>query len=204
MRYREEPATASPDLPVVREWVERNPHTEARLTETVEHGGGRVVLVISFPVHEEMVRARLEIPPLVQFPDLLRFRRWNPGEQEAEWTLQWVLGLMRRQADLGLPTKVTTTGPHPVSGLIMMTLDRVDSAYAAELEARGDGLTVVLPHPENPVPLSVTGYPLSRDRIPGAASPTWVVTEKVRADQPVSVTAPDSPPPDPGRWPSWR
>ncbi|RZU12084.1 hypothetical protein EV645_5345 [Kribbella rubisoli] len=83
MRYREGPATASPDLPVVREWVERNPDTDARLTETVEHGGDRVVLIISIPVHEEMLRAQREIPPLVQFPELLRFRRWQPTEQEA-------------------------------------------------------------------------------------------------------------------------
>jgi hypothetical protein len=72
---RYEPATASPDLPVVRQWVERNPGARARLTETTEHGGGRVVLVISIPDHAEMVRARTEIPPLVQFPELLRFRR---------------------------------------------------------------------------------------------------------------------------------
>jgi hypothetical protein len=181
MRFREVPATASPDLPVVRQWVERNPDTDVRLTETVEHGGDRVVLVVSFPAHEEMVRARREIPPLVQFPELLRFRRWQPGEQEVEWTLQWVLGLMRRQEELRLPTKVTSTGPHPVSGIIMISLDRIDPAYAAELEARGNGLTVVLPEPVNPVPLSdARDWPPPRDRVPDAASPTWVTVEKPR------------------------
>ncbi len=184
MRDREGPATASPDLPVVRQWVERNPDANARLTETVEHGGDRVVLVISFPVHEEMLRARIEIPPLVRFPELLRFRRWKPTEQETEWTLQWVLGLMRRQEDLDLPTKVTSTGPHPVSGLIMITLDRVDPTYAAELEARGNGLTFVLPEPENSVSLAVARSWSPRDRVPDAASPTWVTVEKARADLP--------------------
>jgi len=185
MRYREVPATASPDLPVVRQWVERNPDTDAQLTETVEHGGDRVVLVISIPVHEEMIRARTEIPPLVQFPKLLRFRRWQPAAQETEWTLQWVLGLMRRQEELGLPTKVTSTGPHPQSGLIEITLDRVDPTYAAELEARGDGLVVVLPEPVNPVPLAVAGaWRPPGDRVPDAASPTWVTVEKPRADLP--------------------
>jgi hypothetical protein len=184
MRFLDDPAMASPDLPVVRQWVERNPDTDARLTETVEHGGHRVVLVISIPVHEEMVRAQIEIPPLVQFPELLRFRRWQPAEQETEWTLQWVLGLMRRQEELGLPTKVTSTGPHPVSGLIMITLDRVDPTYAAELEARGNGLTLVLPDPVNPVPLAVAGAWSPRDRVPDAASPTWVTVEKPRADLP--------------------
>lgn len=181
MRDGEGPATASPDLAVVRQWVERNPDTNGRLTETVEHGGDRVVLVISFPAHEEMLRARSEIPPLVQFPELLRFRRWQPAEQETEWTLQWVLGLMRRQGDLNLPTKVISTGPHPVSGLIMITLDRIDPAYAAELEARGDGLVFVTPEPENPVPLAVArAWPPPGDRVPDAASPTWVIVEKVR------------------------
>jgi hypothetical protein len=184
MRYRDGPAEDSPDLPVVRQWFEQNPNTNARLTETVEHGGGRVVLVISIPVHEEMLRARIEIPPLVQFPELLRFRRWQPAERETEWTLQWVLGLMRRQEELGLPTKVTSTGPNPASGLIMITLDRVDPAYAAELEARGNGLTVVLPEPENPVPLAVAGAWSTDDRVPDAASPTWVTVEKPRADLP--------------------
>lgn len=184
MRYRDSPAKDSPDLPVVRQWVERNPDTDARLMETVEHGGDRVVLVISIPVHEEMLRAQIEIPPLVQFPELLRFRRWQPAEEETEWTLQWVLGLMRRQDDLGLPTKVTSTGPHPVSGLIMITLDRVDPTYAAELEARGNGLTIVLPEPVNPVPLTVAGASSPDYRVPGAASPTWVTVEKPRADFP--------------------
>ena len=180
MRDREGPATASPDLPVVRQWVERNPDASARLTETVEHGGDRVVLVVSFPVHEDMLRAQLEIPSLVQFPELLRFRRWKPTEQETEWTLQWVLGLMRRQHDLDLPTKVTSTGPHPVSGLIMITLDRVDPGYAAELEARGNGLTFVLPEPENSVSLAVAGAASPYYRVPDAASPTWVTVEKLR------------------------
>jgi hypothetical protein len=184
MRDREGPATASPDLPVVREWIERNPDMNARLTETVEHGGDRVVLIISFPAHEDMLRARIEIPPLVQFPELLRFRRWKPTEQETEWALQWVLGLMRRQHDLDLPTKVTSTGPHPISGLIMITLDRVDPTYAAELEARGNGLTFVLPEPENPVPLAVARTWSFHDRVPDAASPTWVTLEKPRADLP--------------------
>ena len=43
------PASASPDLPLVQEWVDRNPTVQANLTETIEHGGGRVVLVISIP-----------------------------------------------------------------------------------------------------------------------------------------------------------
>ncbi|WP_020391486.1 hypothetical protein [Kribbella catacumbae] len=180
MRYGEVPATASPDLPVVRQWVERNPDTDARLTENVEHGGDRVVLAISIPVHEEMLRARIEIPPLVQFPELLRFRRWQPAEQETEWTLQWVLGLMRRQEELRLPTRVTSTWPHPVSGLIMITLDRIDPTYAAELEARGNGLTSVRPEPENPVPLAVAGAWSPQDRVPDAESPTWVTVEKPR------------------------
>jgi hypothetical protein len=163
-RIREEPATVSVDLPVVRRWVELNPGVGARLTETVEHGGGRVVLA--------------ELAPLVHSPELLRFRRWHPTEQETEWTLQWVLGLMRRQWELDLPTQVTSTGPHPDSGLIMIALDRVDPAYAAELEARGNGLTLVLPEPENPVPLTVVG-PFSPDnRLPDAETPTWVTTEK--------------------------
>jgi hypothetical protein len=180
MRYEDGPATASPDLPVVRQWVECNPGAHARLTETVEHGGDRVVLVISIPVHEDMLRARAEIRELVQYPELLRFRRWKPTEQETEWTLQWVLGLMRRQEDLRLPTRVTSTGPHPVSGLIMIALDRVDPTYAAELEARGNGLTFVLPEPENSVSLAVAGTPSPYYRVPDATSPTWVSVEKVR------------------------
>ncbi|WP_350279377.1 hypothetical protein [Kribbella sp. HUAS MG21] len=151
---RYEPATASPDLPVVRAWVERNPDVRARLTETTEHGGGRVVLVVSVPDHDDLVRARTEISPLVDHADLLRFRRWQPSEQEAEWTLQWVLGLMRRQRELALPTEVASVGRHVVSGLIEVWLDKVDRDYAAELEARGDGLLFVAPHPDTGVSLA--------------------------------------------------
>jgi hypothetical protein len=178
MRIHDAPATASADLPVVRQWVERNPDADARLTETVEHGGGRVVLIVSIPDHEEMVRARAEISPLVQFPELLRFRRWKPGEQETEWTLQWVLGLMRRQSELDLPTHVTSTGPHPVSGLIMISLSRIDPEYAAELEARGNGLVYVRPEPENPAPLSAVDPFGAQDRLLSAPSPTWVAVEE--------------------------
>jgi hypothetical protein len=154
MMERYEPATASPDLPAVRAWVDRNPHVQARLTETTEHGGGRVVLVISIPDHEDMVRARTEVPPLVDHPDLLRFRRWQPSAQEAEWTLQWVLGLMRRQRELALPTHVASVGPHTASGLIEAWLDKVDREYAAELEARGDGLLFIAPQPDTGVSLA--------------------------------------------------
>jgi hypothetical protein len=180
--YRYLPATDSPDLPVVRQWVERNPGVGAQLSETTEHGGGRVVLAISIPDHDEMVRAGDELPTLVRFPDLLRFRRWHPSEQEAEWTLQWVLGLMRRQEELDVPANVTSTGPHPVSGLIMISLDRVDRNYAAELERRGDGLILVLPQPVNPMPLSAAvsnDYPARHLK---AQTPTWVTTEKPRAN----------------------
>jgi hypothetical protein len=184
VHYRDRPATDSLDLPVVQQWVARNPNADARLTETTAHGGDQV-LVISIPAHEQMVLARIEIPPLVQFPELLRIRRWRPTEQETEWTLQWVLGLMRRQEDLGLPTRVTSAGPHPVSGLIEITLDRVDHAYAAELETRGDGLVFVLPDPVTPVPLAVArNWPPGTDRVPAAPTPTWVTLEKPRADLP--------------------
>jgi hypothetical protein len=176
--FRDQPAVASVDLPVVRRWVERNPGAGARLTETVEHGGGRVVLVISIPSHAQMLRAQAEIPPLVQSPELLRFRRWQPTEQETEWTLQWVLGLMRRQDDLQLPTRVTSTGPYRDTGLILITLDRVDPAYAAELEGRGNGLTFVLSEPVNPVPLKVVGPMSPGGRVLDAETPTWVTTEK--------------------------
>ncbi|MFI6677302.1 hypothetical protein [Kribbella sp. NPDC050470] len=154
MVHRELPATASPDLQVVREWVERNPQAGARLSETVEHGGGEVVLVVSVPEYDEMVRARTEIPSLVRFPERLRFRRWRPTETESEWTLQWVLGLMRRQYDLGLPTHVASVGPHPDSGVVFVQLDKVDREYAAALETRGDGLLYVDPYPDEGVLLT--------------------------------------------------
>lgn len=167
MHNREVPASESPDLPAVRRWVDQNPDLHAQLTEAVEHGGGRVTLIVNVPDRSGMVRARTEVPPLVQSPELLRFRRWQPSEQEAEWTLQWVLGLMRRQHELKLPTRVTTTGPDPRSGLIMISLNQVDPTYAAELEARGDGLVYVTPYPENPVALGMTGISAQSD--PGAA-----------------------------------
>jgi hypothetical protein len=66
----------------------------------------------------------------------------------------------------------------------MITLDRVDPTYAAELEARGNGLTFVLPEPENSVSLAVARSWSPRDRVPDAASPTWVTVEKARADLP--------------------
>lgn len=154
MVHREPPATASPDLPVVRDWVERNPQAGARLSETVEHGGGEVVLVVSIPDYDEMVRARTEIPSLAQYPDRLRFRRWKPTATETEWTLQWVLGLMRRQRALGLPTHVASVGPHPDSGIVFVQLDKVDREYAAALEVRGDGLLYVEPYRDEGVLLA--------------------------------------------------
>ena len=55
---------------------------------------------------------------------------------------------------------------------------------AAELEARGNGLVFVVPDPENPVPVSVAHGWWPPDRVPHAASPTWVTVEKPRADLP--------------------
>jgi hypothetical protein len=148
MRNREAPASESPDLQAVRRWIDQNPDLHAQLTWSVEHGGGRITLIVNVPEHSGMVRARTEVPPLVQSPELLRFRRWHPSEQEAEWTLQWVLGLMRRQHDLKLPTRVTTTALDVQSGLILIRLNQVDPTYAAELESRADGLAYVTPYPE--------------------------------------------------------
>lgn len=167
MWNREVPPSGSPDLQAVRRWVDQNPDLHAVLTESVEHGGGRVTLVVNVPEHSGMVRARTEVPPLVQFPELLRFRRWQPSEQEAERTLQWVLGLMRRQNDLKLPTSVISTALDVRSGLIMIRLDQVDPTYAAELEARGDGLVYVTPYPESS---GMLGMPeTSAQPNPGAA-----------------------------------
>jgi hypothetical protein len=67
-----------------------------------------------------------------------------------------VLGLMRRQRDLGLPTHVVSVALHPVSGLVMISLDKVDPRYAAELEARANGLAFVAPHPDTGVNLAPT------------------------------------------------
>ncbi|MDX6294254.1 MAG: hypothetical protein QOH50_3329 [Kribbellaceae bacterium] len=147
-----EQESALADLPVVKRWIERNPN--ARATAVVAEdpfnpGESHTVLIVSIREPAEMGRAQSEIPQLVKSPEHLRVRRWKPSADEVERIQQWVMTTQPQPG--GDQAGVSAVGQDPETGLVTITLDRVDGQYAAELEAATDGLAVVLPDPEIPV-----------------------------------------------------
>ena len=66
---------------------------------------------------------------------------------------------MRRQRELGLPTRVVSVAPHPVSGLVMISLDKVDPDCAPNSKPEPTGLAFVAPHPDTGLNLAPTPTP---------------------------------------------
>jgi hypothetical protein len=83
--------SSAADRQIVEAWINANPTAAARLTEVADsddsddswralrpHGAvsnGHPFLIVNIPNHEEMVRARTELPELLAHPENLRVRR---------------------------------------------------------------------------------------------------------------------------------
>ncbi|TCC02501.1 hypothetical protein [Kribbella soli] len=109
---------------------------------------GQEILVVNIPDRTEMHRARQELRHLVRQPEHLRVRRWCPPDDEVDRIMVWALETLL-PVD-GSSTPVTSVGPDPESGLVMITLRTKNAAYAADLEARTDGLAFVALEPDVP------------------------------------------------------
>ncbi|WP_432887848.1 hypothetical protein ACQPYH_06170 [Kribbella sp. CA-245084] len=95
-----------------------------------------------------MHRARQELLQVLQGPEQLRVRRWRPPAEELDRIMRWALDTLLPLH--GASTSVTSVGPDPESGLVMITLGTVDAAYATELETATDGLAFVAVDPDLP------------------------------------------------------
>jgi hypothetical protein len=69
-----------------------------------------------------------------------------PAEVGMRW-LRWVLDTQPASGRAGDRTGVTSVSIDPKTGQVVVVLDRHDPAYAAELEATGDGVIKVDPEP---------------------------------------------------------
>jgi hypothetical protein len=93
-----------------------------------------------------MIRAREELAGLVRSAEHLRVRRWKPARAELDSVQAWVWST--RRTLVGPGTRVVATWIDARSGLLSISLNRIDRKYAAELEAATDGLAFVRPEPE--------------------------------------------------------
>lgn len=139
---------ASPDRSAIQGWIERNPGADARFSTVVDVGTGQEILVVNIPDRSEMHRAKQELLQLVREPEHLRVRRWRPPDDELDRIMRWALDTLLPVN--GTSTPVTSVGPDPESGLVMITLRTADATYAADLEARTDGLAFVAVEPDAP------------------------------------------------------
>ncbi|GAA1594150.1 hypothetical protein GCM10009804_58420 [Kribbella hippodromi] len=139
---------ASLDRQAVQAWIERNPGAQARFSTVVDSDTGQEILVVNIPDRTEMDRAKQELLQVVRHPEHLRVRRWRPPQDEVDRIMRWALDTLLPLD--GSSTPVTSAGPDPESGLVMITLRRADAAYAADLEARTDGLAFVSVEPDVP------------------------------------------------------
>jgi hypothetical protein len=142
-----EQADAEADRLIVGSWISENPHAHARLTEVDDPDEpGRVVYVVNVPDRDEMIRARQELAGLMRSPEQLRVRRWKPSRAEIDSVQAWVWST--RRSPVGRGTRVVATWIDVRSGLLSISLNRIDRKYADELEVATDGLAFVRPEPD--------------------------------------------------------
>ncbi|MEV4263549.1 hypothetical protein [Kribbella sp. NPDC049584] len=142
-----EQANTEADRRIVGDWISANRQAHARLTEVEDPDEpGRVVLVVNVPDRDEMIRAREELADLMRCPEQLRVRRWKPSRAEIDSVQAWVWNTNRPH--LGRDTQVVATWIDVWSGLLSISLNRIDRKYADELEAATDGLAFVRPEPD--------------------------------------------------------
>lgn len=140
-------ADAGADRRIVGSWISENPGTHVRLTEVDDPDEpGRVVFVVNVPDRDEMTRAREELAGLMRSPEQLRVRRWKPSRAEIDSVQAWVWSTRRSLDESG--TRVVATWIDVRSGLLSISLNRIDRKYADELEAATDGLAFVRPEPD--------------------------------------------------------
>lgn len=159
-----EQLSVSTDLPLIERWLEDN-LVPAQATVAIDRAAfdsnmGHVLLVVSVRELSELDRAREELTALVVYPDRLRVRRWKPADAELRRIHDWIWS--RPTLPGSEDTRITSGGPHPETGLMWVTLNRKDEAYAAYLVAASGGLIDVSPRPEGPA-VALTTTRLARE-----------------------------------------
>ncbi|WP_433020019.1 hypothetical protein [Kribbella sp. CA-294648] len=150
-----EQADPGTDRRKVRAWVRDNPSADARLTEADDPDEpGGVIFIVNVPDHREMVRAREELVRLGISATRLRVRRWKPSRAEIDRVNTWVWNNNRPREWQG--ARVVATWIDVYSGLLSISLNKVDRTYAEELEAAAEGVAFVQPEPD-------TGVSIRRD-----------------------------------------
>jgi len=139
------------DLPRIRSWLRGHPGVDASVTldrTAFDAGQGHVLVIVAVTGDPTEVREDLE--SAVLHPDRLRVRAHRPSLNALREVLQWVLAT-RMTADT--PTTVTSAGIDERAGKVVVTLNRRDEDYAAELMSLTKGLIRVAPDPVIVTPL---------------------------------------------------
>jgi hypothetical protein len=147
-----EQADPGVDRQIVKAWIRDNPSADARLTEVDDPDEpGGVIFIVNVPGHGEMVRAREELVRVMRSPERLRVRRWKPTWAEVDRVQAWV---WKNKRPLDWPgARVVATWIDVDSGLLSISLNKIDRKYADELEAATDGLAYVRPEPDTGISL---------------------------------------------------
>jgi hypothetical protein len=158
-----EQLSVSTDLPLIEGWIDDNLVT-AQATVAIDRAAfdsnmGHVLLVVSVRQLSELDRAREELTALVTYPDRLRVRHWMPTEALLQRIHDWIWSRPTLPGSEG--TEITSWGPHPTTGRMLVTLNRKDPAYAAYLYDATGGIIDVDPEPENFVNLTALAGQLS-------------------------------------------
>lgn len=152
MSHQDDPDSVAADRQIIEIWIRDHPSADARLTRSDDSAvSGGAVLIVNVPDREEMMCARMDLSCMVTIPERLRVRRWKPSQAEIDRVQDWIWA-QNRQRD-GRDASVAATWPDPESGLLSITLNRIDPKYARELEDATDGLAFVRPEPDEGVSL---------------------------------------------------
>jgi hypothetical protein len=106
-------------------------------------GQGEPLIVVRV---EDPAAHRAELVGLLDRPDRLRVRPRRADPADLERLLRWILDTQMVPAEPGRAT-VSSAGIDETAGVVVVTLDRPDPRYAADLAAAGGGLLRVAERP---------------------------------------------------------
>ncbi|GAB3821586.1 hypothetical protein [Kribbella italica] len=159
-----EQATLDLDLPVLQAWAEDHPDLVAKIAAdhaAFDSNVGHVLLVVEIHDHTAVRRVQAELVPLLRRPEHLRVRTPIPEPVDLEPLSDGVWALD------GNGTHITTTWPDPTTGMLHVTLDRIDPAFTARIEALAPDRIHVLPDPQGPAaPLASRELPPYEQEMP--------------------------------------
>jgi hypothetical protein len=140
-----DPALAT-DLERLHGWSGAHPAARAEISvdrSAALAGQGEPLIVVCL---DDPAAHRAELVDLLDRPDRLRVRPRRPDPADLARLLRWVVDTQMRPAGSGRAT-VSSAGIDEAAGVVVVTLDRPDPRYAAELAAAGGGLLRVAPRP---------------------------------------------------------